>query len=134
MANVSFEWADGPNANAEAHVLRAYDAQGQQFKPEIREVKYHKNGQWSYNDCIVSLPSGSYVYLVDRDTARNTEFTIFRATESGKEQLYYGRKAWSQMLSKPEAPDSIPADVWDAMLRQIVTKQETWNTWNSVRI
>lgn len=130
-ALVSFEWNDGPNANAEFHRIRFYSPSGEQIEAADRtEVRYEKNGKWSYATVRLTVPAGTIVVQTDQDTACNLTARVWRATPQGREAILTVCGKWAQFATWPPAPDTVDETTW----RRILTahlKPEITAAWDA---
>lgn len=116
---VSFEWEDGPNANAEFHKLYVYSPDGDLLDPRMQEIAYRKNGQWSYGTQRVFVPEGSIIFQSDQNTSRYREVTVWIAA-AGRPQIFCHGGQWGVFATWPPTPNEVSEEVWRRILRERV--------------
>lgn len=121
MAEVSFEWNDGPNAAAEHHRLYAFSPSGEKIEPRMEDVAYHKNGKWSYSEKRVFVPVGSVIIQQDRNTHGHCERQAWIAA-AGRPQIYWNTGLWSSESTWPQLDkrEHISVEAWQKMLRSFL--------------
>ncbi len=135
MAEVMFEWADGPNANAEFHHLYIFSPLAEKIEPRMQEKSYHKNGQWSYADQFVFVPEGSLILQSDQSThgSRSRTSRLWVAV-AGRPTVF---EHWGKWASSPTFPEikanaHVSQEVLEKVLRQVVSA-EVLSNWESQR-
>lgn len=120
---VSFEWADGPNANAAFKQLSVYNARGFEVKPRMQELARHKSGKWSYSDQRVFVPEGSIIIDRSGNTHGRKETKIWRAV-AGRPVLFEFWGSWEEaFLNWPPCPENIRPNVWRNILVNCVPEK-----------
>jgi hypothetical protein len=118
---VSFEWEDGPNANAEFHKLYVYSPLGELIDPRMDQIAYQKNGQWSYGTQRVFVPEGSLIFQADQNTSRYREIKVWIAA-AGRPQIFYHGGQWGIFSTWPSTPKGVSEGTWRKILRERVHK------------
>ena len=109
MAEVSFEWADGPNANAEFHQLFVFSPEGEKVEPRMERMAYHKNGQWSYADQRVFVPAGSIVVQQDQSThGSRSRITRVWLASAGRPEIFTHSGLLSGLATCPVLDSDAP--------------------------
>ena len=126
MTEVRFEWADGPNANAEFHRMQVFSLAGEKIEPRMQEKAFHKNGQWSYHDQLVFVPEGSIIYQSDQSTHGSKSRTVdIWVAVAGRPNVFHHWGLWGALPMFPEIEENphISQVVFEKILRQIVSEK-----------
>jgi hypothetical protein len=126
MADVMFEWADGPNANAEFHKLHVFSPAGERIQPRMQQKAYHKNGQWSYADQYVYVPAGSLIFQSDQSThgSSTRQMRLWVAT-SGRPEVFSHRGQWAALPSFPQIEENpyVSQEIFEKVVQQIASEK-----------
>lgn len=119
MAEVMFEWRDGPNANREMHKLTCYHPDGKAFRPRTETSSSRKNGKWSYADLRVYVPDGTIIFQADSSTHANSLMLRVWVATAGRPEIYLHRGMWTSERTWPVMnPDSpLTEEQWRSLLR-----------------
>jgi hypothetical protein len=130
MAEVSFLWDDGPNANAAFCNLYVYSPSGEKIDPRKEQIKYNKNGKWSYIEYRVFVPLGSIVIQVNQNTSRHRTRRVWVAAE-GRPSLLSSSGTWGEGHRDwpgMEVEGILTQDQWRNILRSMLNGEiiEQW--------